>query len=65
MTRITLKSCVAFFPLWSLSLGGRGRADVNQQKHTKNPKFIFDKKLCQYDDNCNNNYYFRDNKDKK
>ena len=26
--------------------GGRGRKDVNQQKHTKNLKFKFDKKSC-------------------
>ena len=39
MARITQKGCVVLFPLWSLKknilflfLGGRGRADVNQQK---------------------------------
>ena len=42
MAGITLKSCVNLFPLWSLKkkilflfFGERGRADVNQQKHTK------------------------------
>ena len=40
-----------------------GRADTNQQKHTKNLKLKFDKKSYQYDDNCNNNRYFADNKD--
>ena len=42
MAGITQKSCVNLFPLWSLKkkilflfFGGRGRADVNQQKHTK------------------------------
>ena len=40
-----------------------GRTIVNQQKQTKNLKF--DKKSCQYDDNCNNNCYFSENKDKK
>ena len=42
MAGITHKSCVALFPLWSLKkkivfifLGGRGTADVNQQKHTQ------------------------------
>ena len=37
MAGITQKSCVALFPLWSLKktfLGGR--ANVNQQKQTKN-----------------------------
>ena len=53
MAGITQKSCVALFPLWSLKkkflllfLGGGGRADVNQQKLTKNSKFKFDKKSC-------------------
>ena len=39
MAGITQKGCVPLFPLWSLKkkflflfLGGRGRADVNQQK---------------------------------
>ena len=41
-----------------------GRTDANQQKDTKNSKSTFYKKLCQYDDSCNNNYYFSDNKDK-
>ena len=39
MTGTTQKSCVALFPLWFLKknfLRGRGRADMNQQKHTKN-----------------------------
>ena len=41
MAGITQKSCVALFPLWSLKkkivfvFGGRGGADVNQQKHKK------------------------------
>ena len=43
MAGITQKSCVALFPSWYLKkkfsvfvfLGGRGRADANQQKHTK------------------------------
>ena len=45
MAEITQKSCVALFPLWSLKKkilflfsGGRGRADVNQQKLTKKIK---------------------------
>ena len=51
MAGITQKSCVTLFPLWSLKkilfFGGRGRVDVNQQKHTKrNSKFKFDKKSC-------------------
>ena len=40
MTGITQKSCVVFFPLWSVKknfLGGR--TDANQQKHTKNLEF--------------------------
>ena len=52
MAGTTQKSCVAVFPLWSLKknfcfcfLRGRGRqSNVNQQKHTKNSKFEFDKK---------------------
>ena len=54
--------------IWNkLPCGGRevGRTDANQQKHAKIEKLKFDKKSCQYDDNCNNNYYFSDNKDKK
>ena len=43
-------------------LRGRGRADVNQQNHTKNSKFKFDKKSCQYYGNCNN-YYLIDQSD--
>ena len=65
MARIAQKSCVALFPLRSLKKAFLwGRTDANQQKHTKNLKLKSDKKLCQYDDNCNNNYYFIDNKDK-
>ena len=30
-----------------------------------NSKLKSDKKSCQFDDYCNNSYYFRDNKDKK
>ena len=41
------------------------RTDVNQQKHTKRLKLNVDQKSCQYDDNCNNNYYFSDIKEKK
>ena len=41
-----------------------GRTDANQQKHTKNLKSTFHEKSCSYDDNCNNNCYFSDNKDK-
>ena len=38
---IPQKSCLFLF------FGGRGRADVNQQKHTKkDSKFKFDKKSC-------------------
>ena len=61
MAGITHKSCVALFPLWSLKkkivfifLGGRGTADVNQQKHTK----IQSLNLI----SCNNNYYLINNK---
>ena len=39
MAGITQKSCVALLPLWSLKKNlffeGRGRADVNRQKHTQ------------------------------
>ena len=43
MAGITQKSSVALFPLWYFKkkflflffFGGRGRADANQQKHTK------------------------------
>ena len=45
MAGITQKTCVVLFPLWSLKknfmflfLGGGGRADVNQQKLTKEIK---------------------------
>ena len=50
MAEITQKSCMAFVLQKSFFFfcffGGRGRADVNQQKHTKNSKFKFDKKSC-------------------
>ena len=36
------------------------KIDANQQKHMKKSKLKFDRKSCQYDDNCSNNYYFRD-----
>ena len=35
------------------------------EKHMKNLKLKFDRKSCEYDGSCNNNYYFSDNKDKK
>ena len=36
MTGITQKSCVVFFPLWSVKKNfWGGRTDANQQKHTK------------------------------
>ena len=50
MAGITQKSCATLFPLWSLK---------------KTFDKSFDKKSCQYDDKCNNNCYFSDNKDKK
>ena len=72
MAGIIQKSCVALLPLWSLKksfvffLGGEaGRTHANQQKRTKNLKLKFNKKSCQYNDNCNYNYYFSDNKNKK
>ena len=34
-------------------------------QNTKNLKLKFDKKSCQYNGNCNNDYYFSNNKDKK
>ena len=47
MAGITQKSCVALFSLWSLKkkclllfFGGRGRADLNQQKLTKKITFV-------------------------
>ena len=64
MAGITQKNSVALFLLWPLKktfFGGR--ANENQQKQRKIQSF--DKKSCQYDDNCNNNCYFSDNKDKK
>ena len=68
MAGITQKS-VVLFPLWFLKniilflfLRESGRTDVNQQKLTKKSKFKFDKKSCQYYDNCNSNYYLIDNK---
>ena len=64
MAGTTQKSCVALFLLWSLKKTFLGvRTNVNQQKQQKIQSF--DKKLCQYDDNCNNNCYFSDNKDNK
>ena len=68
MTGITQKSCVALFPLCSLKKtfffgggggggGGECRRNVNKQKQTK--RVLIDKKSCQYDDNCNNNWFQR------
>ena len=55
-----------FFYLWEdKGVAGGVRTDVNQQKHTKRLKLKVDQKSCQYDDNCNNNYYFSDIKEKK
>ena len=66
MAMITQKNCAALFPLWFLKkidfvFRGRGKADVNQQKHKK-LKFKFDRKSYQYYENYNNNYYLIDNK---
>ena len=54
MTGITRKMLYCFFPVVvpeKTFLGG-GRTNANQQKHTKHFNLKFDKKLCQYDDNC-------------
>ena len=46
--------------------GGRRREQMRINRNIgKNLKLEFDKKSCQYDGNCNNNYYFSDNKNKK
>ena len=69
MAWITQKSCVALFTLWSLKtiflflffLGGERQSRCEStETHKKDSKFKFDKKSCQYYDNCNSNYYLID-----
>ena len=77
MAGLTQKSCAALFPFWSgkktfyflffvfLFFGFFWQEQMRVNRNIKNFKLKFYKKSCHYDDNCNKNYYFSDNKDKK
>ena len=52
-----------FIYLFSSFWGGRAVEQMWINKNTKKSNLKFDKKPCQYDDSCNNNYYFSNNSD--